>query len=215
MKRAWQENPEVVKEVEEAMRLAKSAAFDDDYFDDDYWSFESESDDDSCEGVDNEGMEMDAGYVKENFDRLYVKKVVRWIEEGKNVFVTGSQGRGKSTCMKKVIQELYRTGHKLLVTGIDWDLGCQYLRCCSKGTRPGNRERSATERHGLHFGTSHGSQCFRVTPLGEQHFTGIEKWGNGEGSSGRDQSERQWQRWARGKARCIQDGPNIHGRVQR
>lgn len=107
----------MVKEVEEAMRLAKSAAFDDDYFDDDYWSFESESDDDSCEGVDNEGMEMDAGYVKENFDRLYVKKVVRWIEEGKNVFVTGSQGRGKSTCMKKVIQELYRTGHKLLVTG--------------------------------------------------------------------------------------------------
>ena len=36
----------MVKEVEEAMRLAKSAAFDDDYFDDDYWSFESESDDD-------------------------------------------------------------------------------------------------------------------------------------------------------------------------
>lgn len=93
----------MVKDVEEAMRLAKSAAFDDDYFDDDYWSFESESDDDSCEGVDNEGMEMDAGYLKENFDRLYVKKVVRWIEEGKNVFVTGSQGRCKSTCMKKVI----------------------------------------------------------------------------------------------------------------
>ena len=107
----------MVAEVEEAMRLAKSAAFDDDYFDDDNWNFESESDDDSCEGVDNEGTELDAGYVKENFDRLYVKKVVRWIEEGKNVFVTGSQGRGKSTCMKKVIQELYGTGHRLLVTG--------------------------------------------------------------------------------------------------
>lgn len=107
----------MIAEVEGAMRLAKSAAFDDDYFDDDAWNFESESDDESCEGVDNEGTEMDAGYVKENFDRLYVKKVVRWIEEGMNVFVTGSQGRGKSTCMKKVIQELYSTGHKLLVTG--------------------------------------------------------------------------------------------------
>ena len=107
----------MVADVEEAMRLAKSAAFDNDYFDDDNWNFESESGDDSGEDDDDEGMEMDAGYVKENFDRLYVKKVVRWIEEGKNVFVTGSQGRGKSTCMKKVIQELYRTGHKLLVTG--------------------------------------------------------------------------------------------------
>lgn len=117
MKRTWQDDPEVVADVEEAMRLAKSAAFDDDYFDDDRWNFESESDDDSGDGMDNEGMEMDAGYVKENFDRLYVEKVVRWIEEGMNVFVTGSQGRGKSTCMKRVIQDLYRTGHKLLVTG--------------------------------------------------------------------------------------------------
>lgn len=85
------------------MCLVKLVVFDDDYFDDDYWSFESESDDDNCEGVDNEGMEMDVGYVKENFDCFYVKKVVRWIEEGKNVFVIGLQGCGKLMCMKKVI----------------------------------------------------------------------------------------------------------------
>lgn len=71
------------------MRLAESVVFDDDYFDDDRWNFESESDDDSGDGMDNEDMEMDVGYVKENFDRFYVEKVVRWIEEGMNVFVIG------------------------------------------------------------------------------------------------------------------------------
>ena len=124
MKRAWQDDPEVARDVEEAMRLAKSTVFDDDdYFDDNHWTFENETDetdddyDNDNSGTDNKGGELDAEYVKENFDRLYVKKVVRWVDEGMNVFVTGSQGRGKSTCMKNVIRELYRAGNRLLVTG--------------------------------------------------------------------------------------------------
>ena len=125
MKRAWQDDPEVFRDVEEAMRLARSTAFaDDDYFDDNHWTFENETDetdgdddDDSDGGTDNKDRELDAEYVKENFDRLYVKKVVRWVDEGMNVFVTGSQGRGKSTCMKNVIRDLYRVGNRLLVTG--------------------------------------------------------------------------------------------------
>lgn len=79
----------MVVDVEEVMCLVKLVVFDDDYFDDDCWNFESESDDDSGDGMDNEGMEMDVGYVKENFDCFYVEKVVRWIEEGMNVFVIG------------------------------------------------------------------------------------------------------------------------------
>ena len=60
---------------------------------------------------------LDTAYVKEHFDRLYVDKVVCWVEEGKNVFVTGSPGWGKSTCMNRVIQKLYDKGTKLIVMG--------------------------------------------------------------------------------------------------
>ena len=81
MKHAWQDDPEV---VEEAMRLAKSAAFDDvDYFDDDHLTLKArgddgEGEDDSNGEMDNEGAaELDAEYVKENFDHLHVKKIVR------------------------------------------------------------------------------------------------------------------------------------------
>ena len=42
---------------------------------------------------------------------------MRWIEKGKNVFVTGSPGRGKSSCMSNVISELYGKGTQLIVTG--------------------------------------------------------------------------------------------------
>ena len=60
---------------------------------------------------------LDAAYVKEHFDLLYVDEVVRWVEEGQNVFVTGSPGPGKSTCMNRVIKKLYDKGTKLIVTG--------------------------------------------------------------------------------------------------
>ena len=108
------------EDVEDATSVAKSAAFEDDVLWDDAQRVESESDNDSTEDSEmevDEDAEMDAEYVKKNFDRLYVQKVVRWVEDGRNVFVTGSQGRGKSTCIKKVIQDLYRKGYKLLVTG--------------------------------------------------------------------------------------------------
>ena len=42
---------------------------------------------------------------------------MRWVEEGKNVFVTGSPGRGNSTCINRLIQKLYDKGTKLIVTG--------------------------------------------------------------------------------------------------
>ena len=43
--------------------------------------------------------------------------MVGWIEDGKNVFITGSPGRGKSTCVGKVIKELYGEGVRLVATG--------------------------------------------------------------------------------------------------
>lgn len=117
MKRAWQEYPDVAWDIEDAMCVARSSAFEEEIFCEDECRVQSESDNDSDGEEANEEEDMDAEYVKKNFDRLYVQKVVRWIEEGRNVFVTGSQGRGKSTCIKRVIEELYRKGCKLLVTG--------------------------------------------------------------------------------------------------
>ena len=46
-----------------------------------------------------------------------MQKLIGWIEEGKNVFVTGSPGRGKSTCISRVIKELYGKGVRLIATG--------------------------------------------------------------------------------------------------
>ena len=108
------------EDVKDATSVAKSAAFEDDVLRDKAQKVEYESDNDSADDSEmdvDEDTEMDAEYVKKNFDCLYVQKVVRWLEDGQNVFVTGSQGRGKSTCIKKVIQGLYRKGCKLLVTG--------------------------------------------------------------------------------------------------
>ena len=111
--------PDYTIEIEAANKVLKW----DDEWDD--WNWEQdfpreESDDfDVCsEPKDEDDQEvLDAAYVKEHFDQLYVDKVVRWIEEGKNVFVTGSPGRGKSTCMNRVIKKLYDKGTKLIVTG--------------------------------------------------------------------------------------------------
>ena len=107
-------------EIEATNKMLKG----DDEWDDD-WDWErdfpkEESDDfEVCsESEDEDDQEvLDAAYVKEHFDRLYVDKVVLWVEEGKNVFVTGSPGRGKSTCMNRVIEKLYDKGTKLIVTG--------------------------------------------------------------------------------------------------
>lgn len=115
MKRAWQDDPDVVAEIEDAMHVATAVDFDDECFERNAW--EPHGDHDSVGAENEEDIVMDAAFVKENFDRLYVQKVVRWVEEGRNVFVTGSQGRGKSTCMKRVISNLYRKGYALLVTG--------------------------------------------------------------------------------------------------
>lgn len=123
MKRAWQEDPLYATEIEEAMKVAAEMSdLDDDWEHDDDNDNDDKNDDDDDDGAsddddDDVDEQLDAEYVKRHFDRLYVQKVIRWIEERKNVFVTGSPGRGKSTCMSKVIRELYGKGVKLIVTG--------------------------------------------------------------------------------------------------
>ena len=108
MKRSWQEDPLYATEIEEAMKVAAEMSdLDDD------WEHDDDNDDDD----DDDYEQLDADYVKKHFDRLYVQKIIPWIEERKNVFVTGSPGRGKSTCMSKVIRELYGKGVRLMVTG--------------------------------------------------------------------------------------------------
>ena len=134
MKRAWQEDPLYAAEIESAMKVA-AVMFDSDEDVDDWESnFPSDMEADcslekGCDGDDDDDddkyedeekdddEELDADYVKKNFDRLYVQKVVGWIEDGKNVFITGSPGRGKSTCVGKVIKELYGKGVRLVATG--------------------------------------------------------------------------------------------------
>ena len=121
MKRAWQEDPVYAAEIESAMKVA-AAMFDSDEDVDD-WERNFPSDTKTDCGLENgyddddDDEELNADCVKKNFDRLYVQKVVGWIEDGKNVFITGSPGRGKSTCVGKVIKELYGRGVRLVATG--------------------------------------------------------------------------------------------------
>ena len=125
----WEGNfPQDKHETEiEAALNAAAEMFDCDEGDDDWednFSRDKECDDDEDdeeeeveEEEEEEDEELNADYVKEHFDRLYVQKLIGWIEEGKNVFVTGSPGRGKSTCISRVIKELYGKGVRLIATG--------------------------------------------------------------------------------------------------
>ena len=139
MKRAWHEDPVYAAEIESAMKVAAVMFDSDEDVDDWERNFPSDMEADcglekGCDGDDDndddddddeedeekekdDDEELDADYVKKNFDRLYVQKVVGWIEDGKNVFITGSPGRGKSTCVGKVIKELYGKGVRLVATG--------------------------------------------------------------------------------------------------
>ena len=81
------------------------------------WNWEEEFPRDDCSENECEDQILSAEYVKDHFDELYVDPVVRWVEDKKNVFITGSPGRGKSTCTNKVIQRLYSKGTRLVVTG--------------------------------------------------------------------------------------------------
>ena len=124
MKRAWQDDQALADDIAEAMRVAESFDFDEDFFSknfiEDHEGTLNErevTDDDDDDNEDDEDQEMTAEYVKKHFDQLYVQKVTGWIEDGKNVLVTGSPGRGKSTCVKKLISQLYRKGVRLVVTG--------------------------------------------------------------------------------------------------
>ena len=105
MKRAWQEDPVYATEIESAMKVA-AVMFDlDEDVDDWDRNFPSDmeadcglekgcyddNDDNKYEDEEkDDDEELDLDYVR-NFDRLYVQKVVGWIDDGKNVFITGSR----------------------------------------------------------------------------------------------------------------------------
>jgi len=78
---------------------------------------EKEEEETDEKGQRDDEEELDVEYAKEHFDDLYVQRVVKWVEEGLNTFITGSQGRGKSTCVLGVIHHLYEKGARLMVKG--------------------------------------------------------------------------------------------------
>ena len=87
-------------------------------WDDDRWDVDI----DNCRQEDENG---DPAYVKAHFDSIYVDRVVESIDRGKNVFVTGSPGTGKSTCIERVTAKLYDRGCSLLVTGSTGTAACK------------------------------------------------------------------------------------------